>query len=487
MKILIDFLKVLRFHSYQSILAVLQPEIFYLCKPLILAKLLRSQSIRQNHIAKSRNNFRFRVRISIMIFVLMFADQFIQTKVTKWKKWDFENKDLWEQFRDDFEEWTKTTFKEATIDASKALRAYLRQRDVWVVKYERKTTAKSLHDVLQKETKTFWIEEEIKRCILTEHFTFNRIELLLEIEFDRKSKNYSWQAAKREQLISSRFSKFFQTSQNSFRKQSNEQSVSSRSLSYEYSSLIFFSSFDTSTSSSSVFNRQLCSRLSLISLYRRSLTSSLISFRSTHLSPQIQLEEQSDDRSDEQSDEQLDEQSENQSTDRQSSLITENLKHLDESLNEQFLIESSVKFSVESSIKFSHESWVKLSVESSVKFSVESSVKSLVKQSSFKLLSLKSQERLVKRSNESSISSSSSLPRIAPSIPVNQSGGQPRILLMRQLIRLAKFIKTAIHVRCDIEWIKRSLLNDTRQWLTTRWDELIIFLKWSQCVIRDYH
>jgi hypothetical protein len=58
---------------------------------------------------------------------------------------------------------------------------------------------------------------------------------------------------------------------------------------------------------------------------------------------------------------------------------------------------------------------------------------------------------------------------------------------MRQLIRLAKFIKTAIHVRCDIEWIKRSLLNDTRQWLTTRWDELIIFLKWSQCVIRDYH
>jgi hypothetical protein len=37
--------------------------------------------------------------------------------------------------------------------------------------------------------------------------------------------------------------------------------------------------------------------------------------------------------------------------------------------------------------------------------------------------------------------------------------------LMRQLIRLAKFIKTANHVRCGIEWIRRSLLNETRQWL----------------------
>jgi hypothetical protein len=89
-----------------------------------------------------------------MTFALVPADQFIQTKVTKWKKWNFEGKDLWEQFRDDFEGWTETTFKEATLDVLRALRAYLRERGVWVMKNERKTIAKSLHDVLQKETKT---------------------------------------------------------------------------------------------------------------------------------------------------------------------------------------------------------------------------------------------------------------------------------------------------------------------------------------------
>jgi hypothetical protein len=126
-----------------------------------------------------------------MISAFVLADQFIQTKVTEWKNWDFENKDLWEQFRDDFEGWTETTFKEATIDALRVLRAYLRERGVWVMKHERKTIAKSLYDVLQKETETFWTEEEIKRCILTEHFTSYRIELLLETDFDRKPKDYS--------------------------------------------------------------------------------------------------------------------------------------------------------------------------------------------------------------------------------------------------------------------------------------------------------
>jgi hypothetical protein len=112
-------------------------------------------------------------------------------------------------------------------------------------------------------------------------------------EFDRKSKDYLWQA-KRRQSISSRFSKFFQISQNSFRRQS-----------------------------------------------------SFISFRSIHSFSQNQLEKQSDEQSDERSNEQLLRQStfsssssKNQSTDRQSFLIIENLKHLDESSNEQSVDQS---------------------------------------------------------------------------------------------------------------------------------------------------
>jgi transcriptional regulator CtsR len=59
------------------------------------------------------------------------------------------------------------------------------------MKHERKTIAKSLHDVLQKETETPWTEEEIKRCMLTEHFTSNVINYLIETEFGRKPKDYS--------------------------------------------------------------------------------------------------------------------------------------------------------------------------------------------------------------------------------------------------------------------------------------------------------
>jgi AAA+ ATPase superfamily predicted ATPase len=203
-QILINFLKALRFHHHQSILAAPQLESLPRIRPLqaaeplqnrfaaralsitasrwTLAKSLRSQSTPQNQET---------------IFAFVLADQFIQTKVREWKNWNFKNKNLWKQFQDDFEEWTKTTFKKATINVLRALQAYLRERDVWVMKHKRKTIAKSLYDVLQKETKTSWTEEEIKRCILTEHFTFNRIERLLKIEFNRKSKNYSWQAKRR--------------------------------------------------------------------------------------------------------------------------------------------------------------------------------------------------------------------------------------------------------------------------------------------------
>ncbi len=106
-------------------------------------------------------------------------------------------------------------------------------------------------------------------------------------------------------------------------------SLSSENQSTERQSISFrFSKFFQSSEFSSAFNRQLYSRLPLISSYRRSLTSSSISFRSP---PQSQLEEQPggqpDGQSGGQSDGQSDGQSENQSVERQSSPIIENPEH----------------------------------------------------------------------------------------------------------------------------------------------------------------
>ncbi len=241
-----------------------------------------------------------------MTFAFVPADQFIQTKVTKWKNWDFKDKDLWEQFQNDFAEWTKRTFNSATVDVLRALRTYLRKHGVWISTHE--TMTKSLFYVLQKETETPWIEEEIKRCILTEHFTSNRIERLLETEFGRKPKNYSWQAAKRR----------------SWRKES-----SSRESSVQQKSLSRFSKFFQSSEFPSVFfNRHLYSRLPPIPLYRKPPPIP------PHLPPQNQLEEQPDGQSGEQPDKQslrqstfLPSSSENQSISRQSTLIIENSEH----------------------------------------------------------------------------------------------------------------------------------------------------------------
>jgi hypothetical protein len=101
-------------------------------------------------------------------------------------------------------------------------------------------------------------------------------------------------------------------------------------------------------------------------------------------------------------------------------------------------------------------------------------------------------EPLVEPSDGSSVEQSSKPPTppppsprpTAPPTPVNQLGGQPRRQLMRQLMRRAtiesgrkftalnklytnkaKFINTAIHVRCGIGWIESTLLNETGQWL----------------------
>jgi hypothetical protein len=303
------------------------------------------------------------------------ADQFIQTKVTEWKNWDFQDKDRWEQFQDDFEGWTETTFKEATLDVLRALRAYLRERGVWVMKHERKTIAKSLHDVLQKETETFWIEEEILRCMSTENFISYRIELLLETEFGRRPKDYLWQAKRR----------------------SSRRESSSRGSSVQKKPLSRFSKFFQSSEFSSVFNRQLYSRLLSIPSYRRPPISSLISPRASHLSPQNQLEKQSDGQSGGQSDEQSDEQSlrqltpsspssENQSIGRQSFSIIENSEHLpiidnsehvSTTENSEHPDESSDGLSVESLDEPQVGSSNEPLVESSDGFSVNQSIKHL--------------------------------------------------------------------------------------------------------------
>jgi hypothetical protein len=218
---------------------------------------------------------------------------------------------------------------------------------------------------------------------------------------------------------------------------------------------------------------------------------------------------------------------ENQSTGRQSPPITENSEHPDgprdglpDELPDGPLVEPPDGPSVEPSVKPPVESSVKSlvgqpsfkppspenqgrPVEPSVKplvgqpsfkppspenqgRPVEPSVKPLVGQPSFKPPSPENQGRPVERSDGSSTLSAHpsappasanqlgdqsfkpprpSAPLTSVSQPMGSSVGQSMGQLKGQLTRLAKFTKTAIHVRCGIGWIRGSLLNGTGQWL----------------------
>jgi hypothetical protein len=146
--------------------------------------------------------------------------------------------------------------------------------------------------------------------------------------------------------------------------------------------------------------------------------------------------------------------SENQSTDRQSFLITENSKHVLITKNLEHPDESSVESSDESldepSDKSSFEPSVKPLVESSDGLSVNQSFKS--PRPSAPLISVnQSRGRSIKQPMGRSMRRSTSKPM-----------GQ----LMSQLMRRSMNQPISdIHVRCGIEWMKSTLLNETRQWL----------------------
>ncbi len=435
-QILVDFLKALGFHHHQSILAALQPE-----------------SSSPNRVQKPSNSFYLAydfhpaydsckpLNPCNMAFTFVPADQFMEAKMMEWD--GLLDNDLWDSFRDEFAEWTDEDFKLATITCQKKFRAYLRSRGVWVMKHERKTIAKSLHDVLQKETETPWIEEEIKRCMLTEHFTSNVINYLIETEFGRKSKDYSWQAQQRSESRHLGPRKFT----------GPRQSGSSKSTGPRIPSIQpRFPKFFQPPEFSSVFNRQLYSRLSPISSYRRSPTSSPISPRPSHLSSQNQLEKQ------------LDGQQDKPSVEPADGLTVE--------LPDEPLDESSVESPVESSDGPLDGPLDEPPDESPDGSLDEPPVGSSVKP-------------LVESSDEPSVNQPFKSPRpSAPLTPVNQSRersikqpmGQPMRQLMSQLMRRSMNQPISdIHVRCGIGWIRGSLLNGTRQWLlNNRADETVL-------------
>ncbi len=123
---------------------------------------------------------------------------YIEFMIKIWIDANFKNISLWEQFRDDFEKWIENDFKQDVFNhILRKIRDFLRKRDVWIMKNSKKIIiARSLYNTLQKEDPIEWTKDEIRRCMNTKLFTFNKIKNLIEIDFDRDSKNYFWRASR---------------------------------------------------------------------------------------------------------------------------------------------------------------------------------------------------------------------------------------------------------------------------------------------------
>ena len=71
------------------------------------------------------------------------------------------NDDMWEQYKEDFADFTEAVFKACKLTTLRNLRTLLRNQGVWVEKAKRATIARSLYNTLCEEDQAEWTKEEI--------------------------------------------------------------------------------------------------------------------------------------------------------------------------------------------------------------------------------------------------------------------------------------------------------------------------------------
>ena len=112
------------------------------------------------------------------------VNDYIKFKVIKYGHYNFINDDMWEQYQEDFVDFTEATFKACDRIALYNLRTLLRNQGVQVNKQV--TIIQSLYDILCKEDQTEWTKEEILDHINTNGFfaafNLNRISGLIGLE-----------------------------------------------------------------------------------------------------------------------------------------------------------------------------------------------------------------------------------------------------------------------------------------------------------------
>jgi hypothetical protein len=100
------------------------------------------------------------------------VNTYIAWRLAVWKRKEYTGQWLWEEFKEDFEEWSVDWFTRATMEALKEIRTYLVRNGVWVRPQAGSNSyAKVLQEVIREEARHEWTDAEIQ-----EHTTRYGIE-----------------------------------------------------------------------------------------------------------------------------------------------------------------------------------------------------------------------------------------------------------------------------------------------------------------------
>jgi hypothetical protein len=88
-------------------------------------------------------------------------NNYITLQLVRYQQKQYEEDELWEEFREGFEGWTQDLFDEASREALKELRTYLVDHGVWVRPARGIKFSRALIRTLEEETQHQWTDDEI--------------------------------------------------------------------------------------------------------------------------------------------------------------------------------------------------------------------------------------------------------------------------------------------------------------------------------------
>ena len=119
-------------------------------------------------------------------------NDFIQFKILEYEVYDFKDSEMWEIYKEDFQNFTVEIFKDCNQFNIQKLRVFLQNNGVWVKQHRNATVPESLYNTLQEEEPTEWTELEIREYVATgKKFNSDRINYLLKNNFASTSTSTS--------------------------------------------------------------------------------------------------------------------------------------------------------------------------------------------------------------------------------------------------------------------------------------------------------